>query len=241
MLSFRSGFRMCASLRRLWHSSTPKQCAPEFLEIADERQDWTSSTTPKRVWPQDLRGMEIKTAKARRLGINTSPHKLNLVAKLVRNLRIEEARRQLTGCKKKTAPYVAATIQAAVKNATTFGMREDRLVVDEAFVGKGRYLRRIRPWHGKGRWGLEHKKYAHLTVKVRELDEELWEARVMSKYFHIKRGNGRPDDENHPIHSSSKVSWVSDLDDSFRKTKERITGLKALISSNEENSRTIQS
>ncbi|KAI0561344.1 Ribosomal protein L22/L17 [Gracilaria domingensis] len=234
MLAARASSRICASLRRLLHSSTPKPCAPEFLEMVDERPD-LKPTLSKREWPLDLRGMEIRTAKARRLGINTSPQKLNLVAKLVRNLRIEEARRQLAGCKKKTAPYVAATIHAAVKNAKAFNLREDRLVVEEAFVGKGRYLPRIRPWHGKGRWGLEHKKYAHLTIKLRELDEELWENRVMSKYFHLRRGNGRPDDENHPIHSSTKVSWVSDLDDSFRKTRERIEGLKELVKIGEEN------
>lgn len=231
MLLARTVTRLRSSLHRSLYYSAPKSCAPEFLDIAEEQSKPPPTRVLQRKWPLDPRGEEIRTAKARRLGINSSPQKLNLVAKLVRNLRIEEARRQLAGCKKKTAPFVMATIEAAVKNARAFNLREDRLVVDEAYVGKGRYLPRIRPWHGKGRYGVEHKKYAHLTVKLRELDEELWEARVMTKYFHMRRGKGLHDDENHPIHSSNLVSWVSDLDDSYRKTRERITGLKALLNS----------
>lgn len=185
-----------------------------------------------RVWPLDHRGEEIKTAKARRLGISTSTQKLNMVAKLVRGMTIKEAERQMVGCRKKHSEHVWKTIAAAVTNARYAGLREDRLVVSEAFVGKGKYLKRIRPWHGKGRWGVEHKKYAHLTVKVRELDEELWEASVMPKYIHMRFGKPRKspeDDRDHPIHKSDRVSWHSQLDLSLRSTKENVEGLRALL------------
>jgi len=187
---------------------------------------------PESRWLTDHRGEEIRTAKARRLGISTSPRKLNLVAKLVRGLTIEEARRQLTGCRKKHSEVVMKTIDAAVTNARAFSLREDRLVVNEAFVGKGKYLVRIRPWHGKGRYGVEHKKYSHLTVTVRELDDELWEARVLPQYVHMhfSRQERLPDlERNHPIHQSDRVSFSSQLDQSLRKTHEGIAGLKALL------------
>lgn len=180
-------------------------------------------------WPLDPRGEEIRTAKARRLGIHVAPRKLNLVAKLVRNLRVEEARRQLAGCKKKTAPVAMATINAAVTNARAFNLREDRLVISHAFVGKGKYLKRIRPWHGKGRFGIEDRKYAHLTIILRELDEELWEATVLPQYIHFRRGRNSNDDRLHAIHSSSNVSWVSDVDSSYEKTKEAVKGLKIAL------------
>eukprot|EP00171_Calliarthron_tuberculosum_P012465 IDg12465t1 len=125
-----------------------------------------------RKWEVDRFGREIRTAKARRLGITTSPHKLNLVARLVRGMPIAEAQRQLVGCRKLHSTHVSECISTAFINAQAFGLREDRLVVHEAFVGKGKYLKKVRPWHGKGRYGIEEKKYAHLTVILRELDDE---------------------------------------------------------------------
>ena len=187
----------------------------------------------ERQWPLDPRGEQIKRAKARRLGINISHRKLNLVAKLIRRMSVPEARRQLSCLNKKAAPIINKTLHAAVVNARAFGLNEARLIVDEAYVGKGCYLRRIRPWHGKGRYGIEHKKYAHLTVIVRELDEELWEATILPKYIHRRRTTSiRLSDEHHPIHSSDKVSWVSDLDSSYRKTAQSVAAMRAALPQN---------
>lgn len=217
----RSAFRsLCSSLSR----GLQTEAALELNEAGIARKP--------RPWPLDNRGEEIRTAKARRLGISTSPHKLNIVAKLVRGMTINEAERQMVGCRKKHSEHVWKTIAAAVTNARHAGLREDRLVVSHAFVGKGKYLRKIRPWHGKGRYGIEHKKYAHLTVFVRELDEELWEAAVMPKYIHLgyRHGENDPDhDRNHPIHKSDRVSWHSQLDVSMRATRDNIQGLRALL------------
>lgn len=196
--------------------------------------DTVQSRTGRRPWALDHRGEEIRTAKARRLGISTSDRKLNILAKLVRGLSIREATRQLAGSRKKHSDVVMRTIDAAVTNAHYAGLRLDRLIVYEAYVGKGKYLRRLRPWHGKGRFGIEHKKYAHLTILVRELDEELWEAMVLPQYVHLRYGKGwksPEDDRKHPIHKSDRVSYHSQLDLSFRDTLQRIQGLKDLLAS----------
>lgn len=186
---------------------------------------------PPQNWSIDNRGEEVRRAKARRMGISVSHRKLNLVAKLVRGMSIGEAYRQLANCSKKTAPLVKKAIETAVRNARAFGLKPERLVVDEAYVGKGCYLKRIRPWHGKGRFGVEHKKYAHLTVIVRELDEELWEYKVLPKYLHFQRSRRKVSfaDASHPIHKSTTVSWVSDLDNCLKTTNERIAGLKVAL------------
>lgn len=188
-------------------------------------------TMPPRKWPTDNRGEEIRRAKARRMGIAVSPRKLNLVAKLVRGMSIGEAYRQLANCTKKTAPTVRHAIETAVTNARAFGLKPERLVVDEAYVGKGCYIKKIRPWHGKGRFGVEHKKYSHLTVFVRELDEELWEYRVLPRYLHFHRSRQKVivADASHAIHKSTTVSWVSDLDNCLKTTNERIAGLKVAL------------
>lgn len=184
------------------------------------------ATMPIPEWPKDARGEAMRTAKARRLGINVSPRKLNLVARLVRGMSVEHAHRQLAGCTKKTAPIVAQVLDAAVTNAKAYGLKLDRLVVNEAFVGKGHYLKRVRPWHGKGRFGIEHKKYSHLTVIVRECDEELWELKVLPQYVHMRRGGDGQHDASHPIHKSETVSWVSDIDKGIAQAHKSIEGLK---------------
>lgn len=206
--------------------------APALSESTSTNVMTKSKTRRQRDWPLDHRGEEVRTAKARRLGISTSDKKLNLVAKLVRGLTVQEAGRQLVGCRKKHADVVMKTIAAAVTNARYFNFREDRLVVSEAFVGKGKYLKRIRPWHGKGRFGIEHKKYAHLTVILRELDEELWEASVLPQYVHMRYrdpNKQRIHDRDHPIHESNRVSFHSQLDVSFRDTRKRVEGLRELL------------
>lgn len=182
-------------------------------------------------WPVDRRGEAIKTAKARRLGARISPRKLNFVCRLIRGLHVVEAHRQLEASNKKSGGIIGAVLAAAEVNARAYGLRKDRLVVHEAYVGKGVYIRQIRPWHGKGRFGVAHKKYAHLTVVVRELDEELWDFAVVPDYMHVPRSKaGRHrDDSAHPVHRSENVSWVSDLDHGLQTAYENIRVLKGQV------------
>lgn len=204
-----SGRRLCSSLSGL---------EEEVAELGARK------AAQVRRWPLDEYGQEVRTAKARRLGLTTSPHKLNLVARLVRGMPLEEAYRQLSGSKKWHSTDVANTIQAAAANALAFGLREERLVVSEAFVGKGSYKKQFRP-HGKGKWGVEEKKYAHLTVIVQELDEEQWEHQVAPRYVHVQHRQ-KPSERVYDIEG-----WtvVSDLDRAFNTTRDSVLGLKAAL------------
>lgn len=207
------------SLIRLRQCSSLSGLEDELTESAERPK------IPLPKWAMDPCGREIKVAKARRLGISTSPHKLNLVARLTRGLPVGEAQRQLHGCKKFHSAHVSACIDTAVVNASAFGLRLDRLVVSEAFVSKGKYLKKMRPWHGKGRFGIEEKKYAHLTVIVRELDDELWEHTVMPQYVHMSYKDERRQ-ENQKDYDLDGWTVKSDLDEAFFNTRERVTGLK---------------
>lgn len=226
--------RIAPSLGRIFHRTMATDRT--YPAIASTPGPRPVPTMPGREWATDGRGEEVRRAKARRLGIAVSHRKLNLVAKLVRGMCIGEAYRQLANCTKKTAPIVKKTIETAVRNAKAFGLLPERLIVDEAYVGKGCYLKRIRPWHGKGRFGIEHKRYAHLTVFVRELDEELWEYRVLPHYLHYQRARRQRlhADASHPVHKSTQVSWVSDLDNCLKTTNERIAGLKVALERTDE-------
>jgi large subunit ribosomal protein L22 len=183
----------------------------------------------RRRWPLGVDGLPRRTASARRLGISTSPQKLNLVARLVRGLSVAEAQRQLVGTLKKHSVEVSQAIRTAVTNARSFGLVEERLVVSRAFVNKGKYLRRLRPWHGKGRFGIEHKKYAHLCVEVEELSDERWEAKVLPQYLHLKY---RPDqDKPRRVAENLVKPWLvrSQLDLSLEETQRRTAKIRATL------------
>jgi hypothetical protein len=96
--------------------------------------------------------------------VKTSPRKLNLVAKLVRRMGLEQALMQLRFCSKKMADVVSKTIHDAKWNAVnnnvhpvacapcmlhapfdvltlrSQGWDASRLYIDEAIVGKNKYV-----------------------------------------------------------------------------------------------------
>ncbi|KAI5067356.1 hypothetical protein GOP47_0017884 [Adiantum capillus-veneris] len=104
--------------------------------------------------------------------IKESPKKVNLVAALVRGMRVEDALLQLSVLQKRAAKTVQRVVFNARANAThNHGLNGDRLYVAEAFVGKGIYLKRI-SYHAKGRSGIMHHPSCRLTVVVKELSEK---------------------------------------------------------------------
>ncbi|XP_057805247.1 uncharacterized protein LOC131020456 isoform X2 [Salvia miltiorrhiza] len=107
-------------------------------------------------------------------GIKQSPKKLNLVAALVRGMRVEDALLQLQVTVKRAAKTVYQVIHSVRANAThNHGLDPDRLLVAEAFVGKGTHLKRV-SYHARGRAGIRERARCRLTVVVREItaDEE---------------------------------------------------------------------
>ncbi|PPS12894.1 hypothetical protein GOBAR_AA07733 [Gossypium barbadense] len=82
--------------------------------------------------------------------IKQSPKKFNLVAALIRGTRVEDALLQLQVTVKRAAKTVYQIIHSARANAThNHGLDPDRLLVAEAFIGKGMFLKRV-SFHGKG-------------------------------------------------------------------------------------------
>ncbi|EXC12969.1 50S ribosomal protein L22 [Morus notabilis] len=104
--------------------------------------------------------------------IKQSPKKVNLVAALVRGMRVEDALLQLQVTVKRAAKTVYQVIHSARANAThNHGLDPDRLLVAEAFLGKGLFKKRI-AYHAKGRCGIKVRPECRLTVVVRETTPE---------------------------------------------------------------------
>ncbi|KAI8376802.1 ribosomal protein L22/L17 [Blakeslea trispora] len=96
----------------------------------------------------------------------TSPRKLNMLARQIRNLPVDEAIRQMEFSDKRSAKKILHNLAFAKKNAADQkGMKD--MVVSQAWVGKGKYIRRIN-FHGRGQFGLMHKKEAHIKFILKE-------------------------------------------------------------------------
>jgi large subunit ribosomal protein L22 len=103
--------------------------------------------------------------------IRTSPRKLNLVAAMIRNKKVEKALADLTFSKRRVSEDVKKTLQSAVANAeNNHGLDVDELVVAEAWVGKNLVMKRGRP-RARGRFGRIEKPFSQLTIKVRQVEE----------------------------------------------------------------------
>ncbi|KAJ6825452.1 uncharacterized protein M6B38_376215 [Iris pallida] len=97
---------------------------------------------------------------------------MNLVAKLVRGMRVEDALMQLQVTVKRAAKDVYQVIHSARANAShNHGLDPDKLLVAEAFVGKGLYLKRL-SYHARGKCGIMMRPRCRLTVVVRETTPE---------------------------------------------------------------------
>uniref|UniRef100_A0A1X7TZE5 NACHT domain-containing protein n=1 Tax=Amphimedon queenslandica TaxID=400682 RepID=A0A1X7TZE5_AMPQE len=100
--------------------------------------------------------------------VKTSPQKLNLVAKVIRRMKVVDALVQLEYSDKKVATFIKDTIKETQRNAIQIHKANpDNLYVSASYVGKGTYLKRIR-YHGKGQSGKMYKYYSHYFLKLRE-------------------------------------------------------------------------
>ena len=101
--------------------------------------------------------------------LKTSPQKLNLVSKMIRNKPVNVALAQLKFSRKRIALDVKKCLESAVANAeNNHDLDIEELIVSEAFVGKNLVLKRGRP-RARGRYGKILKPFSQLTIKVRQI------------------------------------------------------------------------
>jgi len=102
--------------------------------------------------------------------IRVSPQKLNLVAGLIRGLKVDEAIAQLTFSKKRIAKVVKDSLNSAIANAeNNHDLDVDNLVVHKVNVGKGIVMKRFRA-RARGRGARIFKPFSNMEIIVKELD-----------------------------------------------------------------------
>ncbi len=104
--------------------------------------------------------------------IRTSAQKLNDVATLIRGKKASQALAELEFSQRRIAGTVKKTLESAIANAeNNHDLDVDSLIVAEAYVGKSITMKRFRV-RGRGRSSRILKPFSHLTIIVREVEEE---------------------------------------------------------------------
>ncbi len=100
--------------------------------------------------------------------IRVSPQKLNLVAKMIRRMDVNDAINALKFSPKRVSDDVLKAVRSAVANAEfNHAMDVDNLYIKEAHVGKGTCMRRFSA-RGRSRSGVIRKLFSRISIVVEE-------------------------------------------------------------------------
>ena len=112
----------------------------------------------------------IASAKAK--SIKTSMTKVNLVLKMIRGKKAENALNILAFSKRRISNEITKILKSAIANAENNHQLDiDKLVVKEATVGKSMVLKRFRP-RARGRSGKILKPFSKVKILVQEKEKE---------------------------------------------------------------------
>lgn len=118
------------------------------------------------------RRLQDNEARAVHRMVRVSPQKLNLVASMIRGKKASVALSDLEFSRKRISADVRKCLLSAVANAeNNHDLDVDSLVISEAHVGKAMVMKRLMP-RARGRGNRILKPFSHLTIVVREQDEE---------------------------------------------------------------------
>ena len=108
----------------------------------------------------------IASAKAK--SIKTSITKVNLVLKMIRGKKAENALNILAFSKKRISNEITKILKSAIANAENNHQLDiDKLVIKEATVGKSMVLKRFRP-RARGKSGKILKPFSKVKILVQE-------------------------------------------------------------------------
>jgi len=100
--------------------------------------------------------------------VRVSPQKLNLVAQMIRKQPVSKALSILQFSKRRISNDVEKALRSVIANAeNNHSLDIDKLVVKEAYVGKGVVMKRFHA-RARGRGAKIIKPYSHLTILLSE-------------------------------------------------------------------------
>ena len=104
--------------------------------------------------------------------VRVSPQKINLVAQMIRNQSASKALSILQFSKRRISNDVEKALRSCIVNAeNNHSLDVDKLVVKEAYVGKGVVMKRFHA-RARGRGAKIIKPYSHLTIILSEQESK---------------------------------------------------------------------
>lgn len=103
--------------------------------------------------------------------VRYAPRKVNQVCTLVRRKSVPQALTVLRFVPKSCATIIGKTIKSAAANAGDLKAENPNLIVQQAWVGQGPTLKRMRAY-AMGRGAIYKRKTCHLTVVVSDRNKE---------------------------------------------------------------------
>ena len=109
----------------------------------------------------------VSIAKASHSDARVAPRKARLVADQIRGMNVVQAIAILENTRRRANPLVLNVLKSAVANAVEKdnSVDQDKLIVTEARVDKGRTFKRLRA-RAMGRGSLIMKHHSHITLAV---------------------------------------------------------------------------
>jgi len=148
-----------------------------------ENNSVKTSVTPYEVAREPSQESSIETTKSQetprkmtmlqRMNIPMSHRKMNIVARILKDMPLSKAEAQVAVLNKKAARYLSPLLLRVKEKAVL----EDKLDIDKLKVGsvvvnQGPAPKRIVPWHGKGRYGIRKTYSCHVTIGLCEMTED---------------------------------------------------------------------
>jgi len=119
-----------------------------------------------------VRKLSDVEASAKIRQIRISPQKLNLVASLIRGMKVSDALVQLEFSQKRISRDVKALLESAIANAeNNHDLDIDRLYICRINVGKSLTMKRFRA-RARGRGARILKPFSNMEIVVREGEED---------------------------------------------------------------------
>jgi large subunit ribosomal protein L22 len=98
--------------------------------------------------------------------LRMSPRKVRVVAKLIKNMPVQKAERELLFMNKKAAKVILKLLKSAISNAKNKGHNAENLYVKNIIINEGpKNLKRYYP-KARGRAGLIIKKMSHIQIDL---------------------------------------------------------------------------
>ena len=120
-------------------------------------------------------GLQPAFGRCKKRDIRASPQKLNMLCRQIRGMRASDALLQMQFSSKRKAGVIGQVLNNACNLADIASddreITPEDLRVSQAYVTKSFTLKKI-AFHSKGRNGVKHRRWSHVTVEVEEIDWE---------------------------------------------------------------------